>query len=233
MIIAQPANTNVPPGGSATFGIAAMGSAPLGYFWQRNGTTILGATNSSYTTNNVQLTDSGSQFSCLVSNAYGSILSSNATLTVSVPNNPVFLNGNYLYLPINTNGVFIAASTGGKFNSAGTGGAFGIDFWWPGTPVYNYVIGVGGIDYANGNFRSVTVSNLSSGSLQRALIDAMVIPGPALYPGYFLCHQQQGHPDRGHPPEYWFFHPVQPRYAGQYRPRSGLHRRPFHLQHPQ
>ena len=67
---------------SAAFSVTASGTTPLSYFWRRNGTPIAGANASSYTTNNVQLADSGSQFSCLVSNAYGSILSSNALLTV-------------------------------------------------------------------------------------------------------------------------------------------------------
>jgi hypothetical protein len=101
----------------------------------RNGTAIAGATNSSYTTNNVQLADNNSQFSCVVSNAYGTITSSIAILRVI--SGPVFLTGNYLYLPIQTNGVFLAANTGAKYNSAGTGGASGVDFWQPGTPVYN------------------------------------------------------------------------------------------------
>ena len=145
VIIAQPANTNVPPGGSATFSVAATGSAPLGYFWQRNGTTILGATNSSYTTNSVQLTDSGSQFSCLVSNAYGSILSSNAVLTVTLdhfawnpipsprfvntpfavilrvqnPTNGLFTNYNGTAILGTTNGIAVTPSVSGNFVQGG------------------------------------------------------------------------------------------------------------------
>ena len=69
-------------GGTASFSVTAAGSAPLSYLWQRNGTNIAGATLSSYMTNTVQLSDSGTVFSCLVSNAYGSTASSNATLTV-------------------------------------------------------------------------------------------------------------------------------------------------------
>jgi hypothetical protein len=149
----------------------------LSYFWLRDGLPIAGATDSSYSLSNVQFTDSGAQFSCLVSNAYGTALSSSATLTVINPPVQVFLIGNYLYLPINTNGVFIANSTGGKYNPAGTGGASGVDFWWPGTPVYNYVIGVAGSNYVNGNFQSITITNLSGGSLQHALIDATVTNG--------------------------------------------------------
>ena len=79
--------------------------------------------------------------------------------------------------------MFLAANTGAKYNSAGTGGASGIDFWEPGTPVYNWIVGVGGVNYVNGSapvvrgFTNVTVNNLSSGGLQRAVISGMVIPG--------------------------------------------------------
>jgi len=81
-ILMQPSGQAALVGNLASFSVTATGKAPLGYFWRRNGTPIAGANASSYTTNNVQLADSGSQFSCLVSNAYGSILSSNALLTV-------------------------------------------------------------------------------------------------------------------------------------------------------
>ena len=83
-ITQQPVNQTVSVGGTASFSVTATGSLPLSYFWMRNGTAIAGATNSNYTTNNVQLTDSGSQFSWVVSNANGTVLSSNATLTVTV-----------------------------------------------------------------------------------------------------------------------------------------------------
>jgi hypothetical protein len=90
VIITQPMNVTVNAGGTASFAISATGSAPLNYFWQRNGMDIAGATNSTYTTNNVQLTDSGSQFSCVVSNAYGTTNSQAATLTV-VPVPPAII----------------------------------------------------------------------------------------------------------------------------------------------
>src|SRR5205807_5575347 len=70
-------------GWNVSFSVSASGSPPLSYFWRRNGSPISGATASSYSTNNVQLSDSGAQFSCVVSNAYGTLLSSNAVLTVS------------------------------------------------------------------------------------------------------------------------------------------------------
>ncbi len=81
-IVLQPTNQTVHVGGTATFSVNAMGASPLYYSWSRNGSPIAGATNSSYLAINVQLSDSGSQFSCLVSNACGTALSSNAMLTV-------------------------------------------------------------------------------------------------------------------------------------------------------
>ncbi|TAK99275.1 MAG: DUF11 domain-containing protein, partial [Verrucomicrobia bacterium] len=89
-ITTQPNHQSVATGGTATFSVTASGSEPLSYFWRRNGSPIVGATGSSYTTNNVQLADSGAQFSCLVSNAYGSVLSSNATLTVATVSSRTF-----------------------------------------------------------------------------------------------------------------------------------------------
>jgi hypothetical protein len=92
-IVAQPVNQTVSVGGTATFSLTAVGAMPLSYFWRRNGTPIAGATASSYTTNNVQLADSGSQFSCLVSNAYQTVLSSNAILAVPlVVTNNIFIS---------------------------------------------------------------------------------------------------------------------------------------------
>jgi len=69
-------------GNPATFSVNAGGSYPLSYFWKRNDTIIPDATNSSYTLFNAQLSDSGSKFSCLVTNAYGSASSTNVMLKV-------------------------------------------------------------------------------------------------------------------------------------------------------
>jgi len=55
---------------------------PLSYHWSRDGMPISDATSSCYATNNMQLSDSGAQFRCLVSNACGATNSLSATLTV-------------------------------------------------------------------------------------------------------------------------------------------------------
>jgi hypothetical protein len=82
-ITQQPASRTAVPAGYASFTVTVFGSRPLSYFWRRNGSFIAGATNPTYSINNVQPTDSGSLFSCLVSNAFGTVLSSNALLTVT------------------------------------------------------------------------------------------------------------------------------------------------------
>jgi hypothetical protein len=82
-IIQQPSSLSAVAGGYASFSVTAFGSQPLSYFWLRNSSFIAGATKSTYSINNVQPGDSGSYFSCFVSNAFGTALSSNALFTVT------------------------------------------------------------------------------------------------------------------------------------------------------
>ena len=72
-------------GQTATFSVAATGTAPLQYQWRKNDVNISGATNSSYTTPPTVAADNGSVFSVIVSNSGGSVTSNNATLTVRIP----------------------------------------------------------------------------------------------------------------------------------------------------
>ncbi len=82
VILSQTPSQVVLLGNPATFTVNASGTDPLSYFWKRNSAVIPNATNSSYTLFNAQLSDSGSRFSCLVTNAYGFAASTNATLKV-------------------------------------------------------------------------------------------------------------------------------------------------------
>jgi hypothetical protein len=79
----QPSNVTVTVGQTATFTVQATGSATLSYQWQKATTAIVGATSASYTTAATTGSDSGSQFTVVVSNSAGSVTSSAATLTVS------------------------------------------------------------------------------------------------------------------------------------------------------
>jgi glucose/arabinose dehydrogenase len=81
----NPADQTVTQGQPATFMVAASGSTPLSYQWQRNQINISGATASSYMIASTALPDNGAKFRCVVSNAFGSATSNEATLTVTAP----------------------------------------------------------------------------------------------------------------------------------------------------
>ena len=83
-IINQPTNQSVNVGATAIFSVSAAGSAPLAYQWRVNGTNISTGTGSVLTLINVQTNDSGS-YSVIVSNAAGTVTSTNALLVVHVP----------------------------------------------------------------------------------------------------------------------------------------------------
>jgi energy-converting hydrogenase Eha subunit F len=98
-LFAQPTNQSVVVAQTATFQIQAGGTAPLSYQWGFGSTPIQGATNSLLALTNVQMSQAGA-YSVTVTNAYGSVTSSNATLVVNFP-------------PANVN-VVTSSGTGGQ-----------------------------------------------------------------------------------------------------------------------
>jgi hypothetical protein len=82
-ITTQPGSATVIAGQTATFSVAATGTAPLTYQWKMNGTAIGGATATSYTTPVTTTGISGEQFTVTVTNAAGNTTSNAATLTVN------------------------------------------------------------------------------------------------------------------------------------------------------
>jgi hypothetical protein len=84
-ITTQPASQTVTAGQTATFAVAANGTAPLKYQWRRSGTAIAGATSPAYTTPPTTTGDNGVQFTVVVSNSAGSVTSNPATLNVTQP----------------------------------------------------------------------------------------------------------------------------------------------------
>ena len=105
-ITAQPASVTVAAGGTATFSVTASGTAPLAYQWFLNGNALTGATSATLTLSNVQTANSGT-YRVDVSNAAGSISSTNATLTVTTTPPP---------------------SSGGGGGGGGGGGAHSLPF---------------------------------------------------------------------------------------------------------
>ena len=134
--VSQPGTNSV--GGAVTLSVSAWGTGPLSFQWQKSGTNLMnggrisGATNSSLTITNLQLTDTG-DYSAVVSSDFGIAVSSNATLVVVftqyTPAHPVVYNQppmNGQLLVIYTN--FVVTVTGG-------GTTFATNQYYPTLPV--------------------------------------------------------------------------------------------------
>ena len=83
-IVIQPADRTVDSGTSASFTVSVAGSNPLYYQWQFNGTNLAGATDPVLQVSNVQFSNTGT-YRVVVTNAYGSVISSNAALALTRP----------------------------------------------------------------------------------------------------------------------------------------------------
>jgi hypothetical protein len=68
----------------ATFSVSASSDTPLTFQWRRDGMSLAGATNSTYTIDNVTEQDEGG-YSVIVSNAFGVVITAEATLDVKIP----------------------------------------------------------------------------------------------------------------------------------------------------
>ena len=80
-LLTQPSAQVQTPGGSATFAVAASGSAPISYQWLKNGAPIAGATSAVLTLIGVNGSDAAN-YSVTVSNPLLSVTSAPASLTV-------------------------------------------------------------------------------------------------------------------------------------------------------
>src|ERR1035437_6486089 len=96
VILTQPISLTVPNGGTAVFTVVVSSVTTVSYQWFHNGSSIKNATSSVLTLNNIGSWDAGS-YSVKVTNATGSVMSSNATLQV-LNNPPVSTNDTYTTL---------------------------------------------------------------------------------------------------------------------------------------
>ncbi len=80
-ITGQPASVSQCAGTNATFTVTATGSG-LTYQWKKNAVNIAGATNASYTINNIGAGDAAS-YTVTVTGTCGVVTSNPATLTIS------------------------------------------------------------------------------------------------------------------------------------------------------
>ena len=84
LITTQPTSLTVKVSSNATFIVVATGTPPPTYQWRFNNIPLANATNSTYTRFNAQTNDSGN-YSVILTNLAGSVLSSNAVLMVLPP----------------------------------------------------------------------------------------------------------------------------------------------------
>jgi PKD repeat protein len=82
-IVLQPNDQLTMEGQSPNFEVAASGTAPISYQWERNGTALVGEVGAILVLPPVTLSENGDRFRCVVTNAAGSATSAEATLTVS------------------------------------------------------------------------------------------------------------------------------------------------------
>jgi len=81
IITTQPQNQTVQTGSNVTFSVVASGLPSPSYQWRFNGQNVTGQTAANLSLTNVQFANAGS-YSVVVTNAYGSVTSSVAQLTV-------------------------------------------------------------------------------------------------------------------------------------------------------
>ncbi len=84
ILTSQPQSVTTSSGQNFTVGVSAYGTEPLSYQWHFNSAIIVGATNSYLSLTNVQPSSGGSYF-VVVSNSAGITSSSNAFLSVIIP----------------------------------------------------------------------------------------------------------------------------------------------------
>jgi hypothetical protein len=98
VITINPISQTVNSGSPVSFTVTATGSATLTYQWYKNGIAIGGETASTLSIGSASHINGG-LYSCIISNNYGSVQSSSATLTVNAPLTitvqPTNVNGTY------------------------------------------------------------------------------------------------------------------------------------------
>ena len=183
-ITTQPVASTVVAGQTATFTAAASGTAPVGFYWSKNGSplanggNISGANTTTLTLTGVSATDAGN-YSVLASNSVGTATSASAALSVIVP--PA----------ISSQPAAQTAATGGSatFSVTATGTA-PLNYRWlkngaaiaNGTKysgVSSSVLTVATVATADAGNYSVIITNLA-GSVTSSIAPLTVVSSPAI-----------------------------------------------------
>jgi hypothetical protein len=110
-ILVQPTNIAAAAGSTVIFSVTAEGSTPLSYQWQMNGGVIVGATASTYVIGNVSTAAAGA-YSVAITNAFGSVTSASAILTVSSQGPVIATQPAQVIVPANSDATFTVTAAG-------------------------------------------------------------------------------------------------------------------------
>ena len=111
-ITVQPLSQTNNVGANISFTVTASGTAPLAYQWRFFATNLLGSTATSHSITNIQLTNAGN-YTVVVTNAFGSITSAVATLTVNAFSAPtIATNPQSQTVTVGANATFTVVANG-------------------------------------------------------------------------------------------------------------------------
>jgi hypothetical protein len=174
-ITTQPQGRTNLAGTSVTFNTAANGTAPLSYQWQLNSVSLPGASSTSLTISNVQVSDAGN-YSVVVTNIAGATTSSVAVLVLATP--PVITSqpqsltniaGTTAAFSVLVNGT-APLSYGWSFNNAIIVGAT------------NATLTVTNVQPANAGTYLVTITNAYGAVTSAPAALTVIVPPPACTP---------------------------------------------------
>jgi hypothetical protein len=187
-LTAQPQGASVNAGNTATFSVAATGTAPLSYQWRFSGANISGATGSTYARPAVQSADAGN-YSVVVANLAGTVTSADAWLIVT--NSVITVGDSSLKLHLDfdedfSSGQVVDTSGNGndgwQFNptnrltpAPGVLGGTAAQFSSPGT--YLAVTNLAGFAYLTNGTLSLWAKFAPNGDLAMRLLDNGYTPG--------------------------------------------------------
>lgn len=176
-VVTQPSAATVTAGNTATFAVGVDGTGPFTFQWRRDGANIVGATSAVITLNNVALPNAGA-YSVVVSNSAGTIVSSNAILSVA--------EGSGALPPgITTQPATLIIPAGGSgFMAVGATGSGPLSYQWSfnGTAIPGAtlpVLSLTSVSGANvGNYTVTVTNSLASATSQVASV--ILLGAPAI-----------------------------------------------------
>jgi len=173
VIADQPLDLTVANSGQAVFMVGALGTEKLLCNWYHDGNLITGATSYAYTISSAQSTDAG-KYHVVVTNAFGTVTSNDATLTLGGP-----------VITTQPSSVTVNSGQGTSFSVTATGASL----------VYQWYKDGGLVAGANSSSYSLTASAAAAGNYHVTVTNAFgaVTSNDAT----LTVNQQQPPPDSG------------------------------------